>query len=145
MKRCLYGHFKPTKCVSIKYSFTTPIVSKMKGKESGKGSPSNRSDDEKSSHTASAGMETITPFTGNKKWDTMYHHLVTYKRNHNNCLVPNRYKQMPQLGNWVSTQRRYYKLKQAGNDTPLCQLRIDLLTKIGFVWATKDPRHVSIQ
>ena len=81
--------------------------------------------------------------TGNPKWDMMYHHLVDYKRKFHNCLVPNRYKELPQLGSWVSTQRRHYKLLQAGQDSPLTQERLNLLNQIGFVWATKDPRHVS--
>lgn len=83
--------------------------------------------------------------TGNTKWDTMYKHLVEYKRTHNDCLVPNRYKKLPQLGSWVSTQRRHYKMLQTGKDSPLDQERLDLLTRIGFVWATKDPRHVSLK
>ncbi len=89
-----------------------------------------------------ASIETTKEVTGNRKWDTMYHHLVEYKNKHHDCLVPNRYKQMPQLGGWVSTQRRHYKLQQAGKDSPLTPQRLELLTNIGFVWATKDPRHV---
>mmetsp|Transcript_1646 Transcript_1646/g.2177 ORF Transcript_1646/g.2177 Transcript_1646/m.2177 type:complete len:455 (-) Transcript_1646:377-1741(-) len=80
--------------------------------------------------------------TGNSKWNIMYNHLVEYKTKHQNCLVPNRYKQMPQLGSWVSTQRRHFKLLQAGKDAPLTEQRIEFLEKIGFVWATRDPRHV---
>lgn len=85
----------------------------------------------------------IASGTGNRKWDTMYNHLLEYKNNHGDCLVPNRYTDMPQLGSWVSTQRRHYKLIEAGKDSPLTQTRLELLTKIGFVWATRDPRHVS--
>ena len=81
--------------------------------------------------------------TGNPKWDAMYDRLVEYRDKHQNCLVPNRYKEMPQLGSWVSTQRRHYKMLQAGKDSPLTQERLDLLTRVGFVWATRDPRHVS--
>lgn len=91
---------------------------------------------------AKAKQPPIVLMTGNAKWDLMYHHLNEYKTKHNNCLVPNRYKELPQLGSWVSTQRRQYKLRKSGEDSPLTQERIDLLTKIGFVWATKDPRHV---
>lgn len=135
----------------------------MEGQGSGKISSSSSSDDantirnasikttSKTVATASTTPTTTTmmvtmvgPVTGNTKWDMMYHNLMEYKRKHNNCLVPNRYKQMPQLGSWVSTQRRHYKLKQAGKDTPLTQLRLDLLNRVGFVWATKDPRHVSL-
>lgn len=98
-----------------------------------------------SSFIQTSSKETTMKVTGNAKWDAMYHHLISYKKKHNDCLVPNRYKLMPQLGSWVSTQRRHYKQKQIGKDTPLTQERLDLLSKIGFVWATKDPRHVSVQ
>lgn len=80
--------------------------------------------------------------TGNKKWDAMYRKLIEYRNKHNNCLVPNRYKELPQLGSWVSTQRRHYKLRQEGKESLLSHDRHALLERIGFVWATKDPRHV---
>lgn len=126
----------------------------MEKQVSGKIPSSNNNDDANNIGTQNASLKTPTmattkaanttadPVTGNAKWDMMYHHLKQYKATHNNCLVPNRYKQMPQLGSWVSTQRRHYKLKKAGKDAPLTQQRMDLLNMIGFVWATKDPRHV---
>eukprot|EP00551_Chaetoceros_affinis_P011838 CAMPEP_0203674320 /NCGR_PEP_ID=MMETSP0090-20130426/15753_1 /ASSEMBLY_ACC=CAM_ASM_001088 /TAXON_ID=426623 /ORGANISM="Chaetoceros affinis, Strain CCMP159" /LENGTH=400 /DNA_ID=CAMNT_0050540173 /DNA_START=178 /DNA_END=1380 /DNA_ORIENTATION=- len=98
-----------------------------------------------SAHVDTAGTTkaTATPLhTGNAKWDMMYMRLLAYKKEHNDCLVPNRYKPDTQLGSWVSTQRRHYKLLQNGQESSLTQTRLDLLTNIGFVWATRDPRHV---
>ena len=77
------------------------------------------------------------------KWDIMYSYLVQYKDIHGDCLVPNRYKPLPQLGNWVSTQRRHYNAISTGAISPLSMEKVELLNKIGFVWKTKDPRHVS--
>ncbi len=92
---------------------------------------------------AATTFETIPVQTGNAKWDMMYMRLVQYKNEHDDCLVPNRYKPDTQLGSWVSTQRRHYKLLKSGKESALSQERLDLLTKLGFVWATRDPRHVS--
>jgi len=100
---------------------------------------SNNNNNEAIATTSSQGIRS----TGHTKWDAMYNHLLDYRKKHNNCLVPNRYKDMPQLGSWVSTQRRHYKMLQEGKDSPLTPQRLQLLTKIGFVWATRDPRHVS--
>ena len=77
------------------------------------------------------------------KWSIMYNYLLQYKELHGNCLVPNRYKPLPQLGNWVSTQRRHYSAIGTGGATPLSAEKVELLNKVGFVWKTKDPRHVS--
>jgi len=79
------------------------------------------------------------PTTNDLKWDALYGKLMKYKEEHGNTLVPNRH---PQLGSWVSTQRRYYKEMNSGKETSLTQARIDKLEQIEFVWATKDPRHV---
>lgn len=61
------------------------------------------------------------------------------------CLVPNRYPEDPQLGSWVSTQRRQYKIMlEGGSDanTPMTQARALRLENAGFKWSTNDPRHV---
>jgi len=81
---------------------------------------------------------------GNERWEIMFRLMCKYKEAHGNCLVPNRYKDLPQLGSWVSTQRSHYKALKAGDLTSLTQERVDLLESIGFVWATRDPRHVSL-
>jgi Helicase associated domain len=40
------------------------------------------------------------------KWDEIFGRLLKYKKEHGDCLVPNRYEPDPSLGAWVSTQRR---------------------------------------
>lgn len=78
------------------------------------------------------------------KWDEMFNRLVAYKIKHGNCLVPNRYKGDSSLGAWVSTQRRQYKILTTGSyeSTPMTPDRAQRLESLGFIWATKDPRHV---
>jgi len=44
------------------------------------------------------------------KWEIMFNYLIEYKDIHGDCLVPNRYKPLPALGAWVSTQRRHYRI-----------------------------------
>ena len=35
-----------------------------------------------------------------KKWEEMFDRLLSYREKHGDCLVPNRYVDDPQLGNW---------------------------------------------
>jgi len=76
------------------------------------------------------------------KWFKMYKALLEFKEKYSHCLVPNRYTENPQLGSWVSTQRRQYKLMLLKGLPPMTEERVKLLELIGFVWATRDPRHV---
>jgi superfamily II DNA or RNA helicase len=39
-------------------------------------------------------------------WEQMFAALAAYKQEHGDCRVPQKYKSNPQLGQWVSTQRR---------------------------------------
>lgn len=82
--------------------------------------------------------------TSQEKWQQMFNQLLNYKDEHSgSCLVPNRYKKNPQLGSWVSTQRRQYKQYKVGDMSPMTAERISALEDAGFVWATRDPRHVT--
>ena len=67
-------------------------------------------------------------------WGVMYQRLVAYKNKHNgDTKVPIKYKQDPQLGMWVSNQRRHYKKKNMSDE------RASLLNSIEFDWgATKQ-------
>ena len=58
----------------------------------------------------------------------MYKQLIAYKTKHGNTKVPRRYDQDPKLGEWVSNQRRNYKL---GN---MSKERTTLLDSIDFDW-----------
>jgi hypothetical protein len=59
---------------------------------------------------ASPGIENASNFGSvqvhQAKWDEIFGRLLKYKKEHGDCLVPNRYEQDPSLGAWVSTQRR---------------------------------------
>ena len=46
------------------------------------------------------------------KWMVLYTRLVSYHKEHNSTLVPQKYKEDPQLGRWVSNQRYIYKKKK---------------------------------
>lgn len=78
------------------------------------------------------------------KWEQMFERLLVFKREHGDCLVPNRYPQEPALGSWVSTQRRQYKILTSNSteSTPMTAERARKLESVGFVWQTRDPRHV---
>jgi len=67
-------------------------------------------------------------------WDEMYQRLVAYKMEHNHCLVPQRYKEDPQLGTWVHTQCRFYKKNK------MVERHKNLLDFVGFVSATNTAR-----
>ena len=72
----------------------------------------------------------------NAKWDTKFNELVAYKDMHGgSCNVPFRYAENPQLGNWVSTQRKQYKkFQQDPSTSQMTQERIERLESIGFEW-----------
>jgi hypothetical protein len=63
-------------------------------------------------------------------WNEMFDRLVEYKRENNgSTMVPEGYKEDPELANWVNTQRRVKKQKGLSPE------RSDRLDSIGFVWA----------
>lgn len=64
-------------------------------------------------------------------WDERFKQLKEYKEQNRHCRVPWGYKANPQLGNWVSRQRRVYNKTQKGNLLPE---QIKSLEGIGFEW-----------
>ena len=70
-----------------------------------------------------------------RAWNDRYDELVEYKAEHNNCLVPERYPD--NLGTWVQTQRRQYRLRNEGKHSHLTEERIKLLEDLGFEWSPK--------
>jgi len=64
-------------------------------------------------------------------WEKMYQRLVAFKKEHNDTNVPNKYKEDPQLANWVYTQRAA-KINKTMTEERNC-----LLNSIGFVWDGK--------
>lgn len=71
-------------------------------------------------------------------WDLRYEELKEYKEANGNCNVPDRYPTNPQLGRWVSTQRKNRKhFDQGDKSLRMTQDRINKLNKIGFVWSLR--------
>ena len=62
------------------------------------------------------------------KWLEQYQKLVAYKEKTGNCNVTGKYSEDPNLGTWVSTQRRSYKKGTLSKDF------LQLLDNIGFTW-----------
>jgi hypothetical protein len=62
-------------------------------------------------------------------WQRRFAELEAYTAAYGDCIVPQRYKPNPQLGMWVSQQR---KLKVAGK---LAQVRVKRLEALGFAWS----------
>ena len=76
----------------------------------------------------------------NTKWDTKFNELVAYKDAHGgSCNVPFKYAENPQLGNWVSYQRKQYKkFQQDPSTSHMTQERIERLESIAFEWGATD-------
>ena len=62
-------------------------------------------------------------------WQEQYGKLKAYRDDHGHCNVPAKYKDDPELGNWVGTQRTAYKKAK------LTPERIGKLNDIGFEWS----------
>ena len=67
----------------------------------------------------------------NEVWKNRFDELVRYKQENGNCDVQYKCAENPQLGYWVSVQRR---LKKTGTLHPE---RIRLLDEIGFAWEVR--------
>ncbi|KAK1737667.1 helicase-associated domain-containing protein [Skeletonema marinoi] len=61
-------------------------------------------------------------------WNEMLQHIVDYKEEHGDTLVPAKYPDKQQLGIWVDTQRQNRKNKKMSPE------RVNKLNDIGFVW-----------
>jgi len=64
----------------------------------------------------------------NQKWNDMFEQLKVFRVENGHCNVARKYKQNPKLGDWVSTQRQYYRKEKMSQD------RIEKLEEIGFDW-----------
>lgn len=70
-------------------------------------------------------------------WNKKFQELKAYKATYGNCMVPQRYQANSQLGTWVHTQRRQYKLMSEGKKSSMTKEKADALDSIGFFWAAK--------
>jgi hypothetical protein len=65
------------------------------------------------------------------KWNEMFNKLVLYREKYGSAMVPYNYKDDPELGCWVLTQRRSNVKKR----NCLSEERINRLDSVGFVWS----------
>mmetsp|Transcript_24709 Transcript_24709/g.42269 ORF Transcript_24709/g.42269 Transcript_24709/m.42269 type:complete len:449 (-) Transcript_24709:164-1510(-) len=70
-------------------------------------------------------------------WNKKFQELKAYKATYGNCMVPQRYQANSQLGTWVHTQRRQYKLMTEGKKSSMTKEKAEALDSIGFFWAAK--------
>ena len=70
--------------------------------------------------------------TGNEeRWNERLAELRDYKEENGDCNVPG--SQGP-LGRWVSKQRKLYRMREKGEQTPLTDERVAALDVLGFEW-----------
>mmetsp|Transcript_24312 Transcript_24312/g.40303 ORF Transcript_24312/g.40303 Transcript_24312/m.40303 type:complete len:307 (+) Transcript_24312:459-1379(+) len=86
---------------------------------------------EESDRLDAIGFEWI-PRDWDEHWNAKIRQLKRYKMAHGNCLVPKRFKEDPQLGQWVVSQRGLNKIERLGKER---QAELD---SIGFVWMVRD-------
>lgn len=79
------------------------------------------------------------PQTSDLFWWARFDELKQFKKENGHCIVPNRYPPHPPLGNWVSTQRRQYKLWKKGKASSMNEDRSKALESIGFSWVVRSP------
>jgi exonuclease VII small subunit len=70
-------------------------------------------------------------------WMKHYKELQQYKVENQHVRVP---RKSGPLGEWVRTQRRYYKLWRRGESVPLTKERMELLDQLGFVWLPAEEK-----
>ena len=68
-------------------------------------------------------------------WQARFDELLRYKETHGDCDVPAKWRENPQLGNWVSQQRQNRK---SGTLHPERQRRLD---EIGFDWRSENRKE----
>ena len=69
-----------------------------------------------------------------KRWQEMFLRLKKYKEKNGDCLVPTKYSADPKLGNWVSNERRHFKLFSLKKPTSMTEDRKRKLEEVGFIF-----------
>ena len=77
-------------------------------------------------------------------WTVRFQQLCEFKAHFGHCLVSRQYAANPKLGQWVSTQRRFYRLHQEGKPSHITAERIRELESIGFAWGSSKTDLTSI-
>lgn len=67
-------------------------------------------------------------------WSVRLEQLKEFRKGNGHCNVPKSYGPNPSLGQWVQTQRVYYKKLKAGKPTHMTDERRSQLEEVGFQW-----------
>lgn len=71
-------------------------------------------------------------------WSEKFEDLIEFRKIFGHCHVPHYFQQNLALAQWVKRQRYQFKLKCNGERSTLSDERIQLLSKIGFIWNSHD-------
>lgn len=69
---------------------------------------------------------------GDRNWEAMFNLLLEYKQKKGDTAVPLKYDIDPELGNWVSNQRKEHRMKT------LSDRQTRMLGSIGFAWKVRE-------
>jgi hypothetical protein len=67
-------------------------------------------------------------------WEDRLSELADYHKIHGHCNVPTNYRENTQLGWWVNTQKKQYRLHVKGKKSFMTLSRIQALESLGFEW-----------
>jgi len=82
-------------------------------------------------------FEKFRPYQA-EKWKERFADLLSFRMEHDHCLVPHTYPSNPILARWVKRQRYQYKLFQMKEQSSMTAERIQLLANVGFVWHSHE-------
>ena len=77
-------------------------------------------------------------------WDVRFQQLIDYRNENGHTNVPKSYGPNPSLGQWVQTQRVYYKKWKSGKKSHLSDERRQKLEDIGFNWHVGNGRKPGV-
>ena len=77
-------------------------------------------------------------------WDVRLQQLIDYRNENGHTNVPKSYGPNPSLGQWVQTQRVYYKKWKSGKKSHLSEERRQKLEEIGFSWHVGNGRKPGV-
>jgi len=94
----------------------------------------------KKKKTTEALRENLPPKKKGRKelsdlWDLRFEELKAFKLEHGHCNVPRTWLANPQLGTWLNTQRKQYRLSKQGMSSKMIPARIHKLEQLGFQWS----------
>ena len=75
-------------------------------------------------------------FNWGSSWSERFRDLCEFRAQFGHCLVPNKCPVNPKLGQWVVSQRTFYRLYHEDKPSPMTEERIRTLQSVGFVWNT---------